>query len=228
MRNSYIGAVCAYLTVVSFNVNAALASNAILDFDDGNMFCTLGTDVGANTGCIFDMTDVGGSYFALEVNGNGIFDANERIAITSASAGLTLGSMQDVGEIDNAWNLGTYDGWHYTETAPTVISTDFNTAEINMSGWRVFWGPPGEEGVIDLGLGILATVECGIDCSIGDTFVLEYAACIPSGAFPPCPDYAVHLEGIISSPSAVPVPAAVWLFGSGLLGLIGIARRKKT
>ena len=25
----------------------------------------------------------------------------------------------------------------------------------------------------------------------------------------------------------VPVPAAVWLFGSGLLGLIGIARRKK-
>jgi len=26
---------------------------------------------------------------------------------------------------------------------------------------------------------------------------------------------------------AVPVPAAVWLFGSGLIGLIGIARRKK-
>jgi len=30
-----------------------------------------------------------------------------------------------------------------------------------------------------------------------------------------------------STVSAVPVPAAVWLFGSGLLGLIGIARRKK-
>jgi hypothetical protein len=27
--------------------------------------------------------------------------------------------------------------------------------------------------------------------------------------------------------AAVPVPAAVWLFGSGLLGLVGIARRKK-
>ena len=27
--------------------------------------------------------------------------------------------------------------------------------------------------------------------------------------------------------SVVPVPAAVWLFGSGLLGLIGLARRKK-
>lgn len=28
--------------------------------------------------------------------------------------------------------------------------------------------------------------------------------------------------------SVVPVPAAVWLFGSGLIGLIGIARRKKS
>ena len=28
--------------------------------------------------------------------------------------------------------------------------------------------------------------------------------------------------------AAVPVPAAVWLFGSGLLGLVGIARRKRT
>jgi hypothetical protein len=26
---------------------------------------------------------------------------------------------------------------------------------------------------------------------------------------------------------AVPVPAAVWLFGSGLLGLVGVARKKK-
>ena len=28
--------------------------------------------------------------------------------------------------------------------------------------------------------------------------------------------------------SAVPVPAAVWLFGSGLIGLAGVARRKKS
>ncbi len=28
--------------------------------------------------------------------------------------------------------------------------------------------------------------------------------------------------------SAVPIPAAVWLFGSGLLGLIGYSKRKKT
>lgn len=39
----------------------------------------------------------------------------------------------------------------------------------------------------------------------------------------------VFIPNSISSAyvSAVPVPAAVWLFGSGLLGLIGVARRKK-
>ncbi|MDH5513939.1 MAG: VPLPA-CTERM sorting domain-containing protein [Gammaproteobacteria bacterium] len=33
-----------------------------------------------------------------------------------------------------------------------------------------------------------------------------------------------HLS--IYAPTPVPVPAAVWLFGSGLLGLVGVARRK--
>jgi uncharacterized membrane protein len=32
---------------------------------------------------------------------------------------------------------------------------------------------------------------------------------------------------LVQLPTAVPVPAAVWLFGSGLLGLIGLARRNK-
>jgi hypothetical protein len=33
--------------------------------------------------------------------------------------------------------------------------------------------------------------------------------------------------GFSATPAAVPVPAAVWLFGSGLMGLVGIARRRK-
>ena len=36
----------------------------------------------------------------------------------------------------------------------------------------------------------------------------------------------VQQYSLIITPTTVPVPAAVWLFGSGLLGLIGIARRK--
>jgi hypothetical protein len=33
---------------------------------------------------------------------------------------------------------------------------------------------------------------------------------------------------IVSLTPAIPIPAAVWLFSSGLIGLIGVARRKKT
>jgi len=33
--------------------------------------------------------------------------------------------------------------------------------------------------------------------------------------------------GDVEPPSAVPIPSAIWLFGSGLIGLIGFAKRKK-
>ena len=49
------------------------------------------------------------------------------------------------------------------------------------------------------------------------------------GGITPWP--GINLEGgwIFGFESAtVPIPASVWLFGSGLLGLIGIARRKKS
>ncbi|MGB5473424.1 MAG: VPLPA-CTERM sorting domain-containing protein [Gammaproteobacteria bacterium] len=34
--------------------------------------------------------------------------------------------------------------------------------------------------------------------------------------------------GVLDTVASVPIPATVWLFSSGLLGLIGISRRKKT
>jgi len=40
-------------------------------------------------------------------------------------------------------------------------------------------------------------------------------------------DESWGLDNVRVQVSAVPIPAAVWLFGSGLLGLIGVARRKK-
>ena len=43
--------------------------------------------------------------------------------------------------------------------------------------------------------------------------------------FPLEPPYPYIIEGSLTS--TVPVPAAVWLFGSGLIGLVGFARRKK-
>ena len=52
----------------------------------------------------------------------------------------------------------------------------------------------------------------------------ESALCKGSGGTINCKATTSH----ISVYGVVPVPAAVWLFGSGLLGLVGIARRKKS
>jgi len=73
-----------------------------------------------------------------------------------------------------------------------------------------------------------------------DFFVVDTAACFgcsnPTeiiqegvnefGIFDLNPVAGGGFEGELSV-NAVPVPAAVWLFGSGLIGLIGVARRKK-
>jgi hypothetical protein len=56
----------------------------------------------------------------------------------------------------------------------------------------------------------------------------DFIANIPQGHL-----FATHVSlddgstGFAYGGTVVPVPAAVWLFGSGLIGLVGLARRKK-
>ncbi len=85
----------------------------------------------------------------------------------------------------------------------------------------------------DAGLGaswsgesILLTVDAGM---VGELLQLGFNNTAtdysPSGVFYDnlCFDAAGGCGGV----PEVPVPAAVWLFGSGLLGLVGVARRRK-
>ena len=81
----------------------------------------------------------------------------------------------------------------------------------------------------------------GTSISAGDTVALWtdnmiFLSSVELTAPPPGSLFTAHLlnsgdNELISiantSISSVPVPAAVWLFGSGLIGLIAVARRKK-
>ena len=60
--------------------------------------------------------------------------------------------------------------------------------------------------------------------SLGDTVVIQGFACI-ADTTQTCPDRP-DLDALFAA-SSVPIPTALWLFGSGLVSLVGIARRKK-
>jgi prepilin-type processing-associated H-X9-DG protein len=74
---------------------------------------------------------------------------------------------------------------------------------------------------------ISGTTTFSVNCSTANN------ACLFSSPFPLDPGggfaNVLTFDGSVVAPiltTVIPVPPAVWLFGSGLLGLIGIARRK--
>ncbi len=215
---------------VSSNASATLVSNAVLNFSNGVNACQAG---GTYPNCNYSATTVNGSYFVMDTNGNGVLEQTERVALANAGTGITLGTPQARGAVDLTWAFGGNPGEHYTQgvngtdtNGISVATASGNTATIDMAGWTVWWGAAGTAGPIDMGAGANAVVTCTVDCGVGDAFTLDYQAIVPSGGFAGF-GYGLHLEGTVAAVSAVPVPAAVWLFGSGLLGLAGVARRKK-
>ncbi|RKZ59318.1 MAG: hypothetical protein DRQ44_13825 [Gammaproteobacteria bacterium] len=213
--NTFKLALMTIALVLSTNVGASLASNAALLMSPQVTHCV--NDAGAPGDCaIGEVPDA--NYFAIDNDFSGLFEESERTGIEAGlQGGIVLGAVQSLGDIDAAWSISGFLGYHTQAGTISIASDDGEgNVTIDMTGWKVNYNG----GDIDLEHGDFATVICGIDCSNGDTFVLEYSSIIPSGTA--SPDYHLHLSGTIS---AVPVPAAVWLFGSGLIGLICAARR---
>jgi len=74
---------------------------------------------------------------------------------------------------------------------------------------------------VNVGIPVLAIFDC--------FNIMDGGGCTGVSGYPmqvgPFPGQNPTFNGIVS---AVPVPASVWLFGSGLLGLVSVARRKTT
>lgn len=226
--------------VMTNATEAALLSTATLNFD---------------APVYVDGLVVSGSNFGIDMDNNGTIELWERTGITS-NDGLTLGVAQSGTAtnpgIDQPWLFFNNPGIHFTNTPITILNDDgAGNVELDFSGWSVNWNG------IDIGLGGaawgsnsdgVAHLTCETNCSSGEAFSLFYTASVTEGPFAgiryrlgfdsgslvplalaaaldgPAEDYGVVSTGTIS---AVPVPAAAWLFGSGLIGLIGVARRKK-
>ena len=66
---------------------------------------------------------------------------------------------------------------------------------------------------------------------VGETAIVSVVNAVITPASPAFPGFQPHFTGNLTKVSdhapAVPLPAAVWLMGSGLLGLVGVARRRR-
>src|SRR3989344_1992038 len=136
-----------------------------------------------------------------------------------------------------------YGAASYAGGVPVAgMGVPFITAPVLEAQWGGTWFP--------LGSAFVGAV--GIDTALGLNFVADITSVVTVGSVT---TFSFHMyanelidasedpgsagfagwaapwhpqgTGTYTAPNAIPVPAAVWLFGSGLLGLVGIARRKK-
>lgn len=231
---------------VSTSASAALASNSVLNFSAASVDYYTGF-VNATSGSWFSMDNDGNSKVGAAERVAIGSDDGIVLGTAQAASGSHPGAPGTVagenGSIDLAWSFFGNTGFHQTTSAASVITSAGNTATIDMSGWNVTWSgipsiPMGsgswnplvaQSGPTGFSNGV-AVMACNVDCAVGDTYTLNYSATVPLGDASGFGGvkYFLHLQGTIAAGSvnAVPVPAAAWLFGSGLLGLAGVARRR--
>ncbi len=220
---------CGSLAVVLGSTGLAAQAAMLLGGD--LLTITPGAPQFDSNGNFFNVTS--GSYFMCDCDANSKIANVEKTAISPGSAGgIVVGVTQSPGEIDNYQFFG-FPGGHYT-TAPVTGGT---TSGLNFSGWSWFWNSVSTP----LNSGSWTPLNCstaGVYCTgysngvarldwsgiYGDSYTLNYAATVPLGD----PSgfggvrYFLHLEGVVTSFALippVPIPAAAWLFASGLVGL---------
>lgn len=148
------------------------------------------------------------------------------------------------GGVTAEWNFFGNSGMDYT-TSPITGGT---TTGLDLSGWTVTWN-----GIPSIAMGSslayawqpqnCASLGCtgwtfstGVaqfvwDGIYGHDYILNFAATVPPNdpsGFGLTP-YFLHLEGTVSCFDCgfVPVPAAAWLFGTGLVGLLGVGTQRR-
>lgn len=195
---------------------------------------------------------VAGSWFGFDANGSQVIDLNETylmspgpdggvvMGVTQIALGSHYGSPDgtESPRIDAPTEFYGTTGMHGNSTPVTILSDLGTTKLLDFSGWHyIFNGIEPTTPSVGIWLGSnysdpassgIATLVCGtVACSNGDTFTLDYAARVPLGEPTCCGGlyYELHIEGVIQG--AVPVPAAAWLFGSGMLALLSAAGRRR-
>lgn len=227
MAKPIISSVCACLAACSLNVNSATYINNAID---QGWYTLGGSNSGSNTSYIIGEVgaDIYRNWFAFDLSsinllaGESIIsasltvlkggyrgDAQEEWALTSIES--------NVSDLINGTGLDIFDdlanGSAYGAATLTAAGVNDSLINVNLTGANVFTDIDSSmaslDGLFAIG-GYLSTIDSGnIEFLFNGTGGTNFFKSV------------LTIETTI-----VPVPAAVWLFGSGLIGLIGVARRK--
>lgn len=158
-------------------------------------------------------------------------------------SGTTLASIPSGPAVSGTYNdvtgdfnatMGVSTGGTFTLTGTGLLFDGSGTLANNSQLSITFTNPTGLLQANEIGF-LPGYICCGssnqdpnsLIASGGNMVITLWGANFGGGIFNG--NYVTHDLGIDLrlSMSPVPIPAAVWLFGSGLLGLVGVARRKK-
>jgi len=132
----------------------------------------------------------------------------------NASGGTFLGSVDTATDgsgynyalLPGQFSAHTFFDWSINPDIPVLAS-------LNVDSGNPFTGPA-----------TVSSNDCNDSTDVGAVGPVPGCAMLTA----PFPNQTPSFSGeIVPVAPPVPVPAAVWLFGSGLLGLVGVARRKK-
>lgn len=118
-----------------------------------------------------------------------------------------------------------------TGKAPVSGDITGNTLSLDLSSWTAFWNGTSFNqgsstslvpGSVCVGANCTTAINVTSFDAVTGAFTATWQAVVVGGSF----NGQLATWNIAGTASAVPVPAAAWLFGSGLLGLAGVARRR--
>jgi hypothetical protein len=200
-----------------------------------------------------DVTDANGGQvttgWSVNAFGSGLVDLFESGDASASGTTSVVDPAVSMGILDSILQSSTASGTATNGIAETFTLSDLAIDVANTSG---------KDLTFSFGFDIMALAEASGDFAsanatvdfLDDLGAVNILAIASASAMPGFGSGNASQSGIIqftlgdggvnqmsisgfvdsngTAESVVPVPAAVWLFGSGLLGLVGIARRKKT
>lgn len=167
-------------------------------------------------------TGTSGGNFALNTN------AANSSGFISDSGDVTL-SLERAG-FPNFFSYLDNSIWNVDNSATIVGQGDATTGSLDAltTGSDSNWAPGTPGTAAASGSGTALSGGAGVWTGTVVNFGNVGAAWGAFDGTPYTEKFNITVNGTAASTSPVPVPAAVWLFGSGLMGLVGVARRRKT